>query len=342
MLFDSVEISPIGVLKNRTVMSAMTRNFCPDHVATDASVAYYSARAKGGAAIILTEGIVVHPSADGYRDVPHIHTSAHAASWKPVIDAVHAEGSKIYCQLWHCGRISHSDFTGEAPVSSTNVAATGMNRQNGKPFGTPRALDASEMSEQYKLIVDAGQLALDAGFDGVQIHMGHGYLVDQFFDARVNDRTDQYGGSVENRCRFAVELLEAALASLPADRVMVRISPSRFMGELYDWPDMDEMLKHLLPIFSDLGLQTLDVSCANANYYDTSGRVLRQIKKLWPGTLIGGASLTQEQAEIELNEGHVDLVTWGRSFLANPNFVTLMQNGADIAPFSPEMLGSLK
>lgn len=310
----------IGV-RNRIVMSAMTRGFSDsDHRATPAMCEYYRRRASGGAGLILTEGIVVHPSGDGYKDVPRIVTDAQARSWKPVLDAVHAEGAIMACQLWHCGRISHSDFTdGAQPVSSTARRADGINRQNDKPYDEPCPLTADQMRQVNGYFQDAARRALDVGFDAVELHLGHGYLADQFLDARVNDRTDAYGGSIENRCRFTLELVEAVLAVAPAEKVILRISPARFMGGPYDWPDMADMLNHLLPALWSLGARTLDVSCANADYFQSSGRVIRMIKPLWPGVIIGGASLTQTQAEAEVREALLDLVTWGRAFIANPD-----------------------
>ena len=197
------------------------------------------------------------------------------------------------------------------------------------------------MSSIYDMYVKAADNALNAGFDGVQIHMGHGYLVDQFFDSRVNDRTDAYGGTVANRCRFALETLEAVLARVDPDKVMVRISPSRNMGGMYDWPDLDDMLTHLIPAFQSLGLKMLDISCANADYYETSGRIIRMVRPHWNGMLMGGASLSHEQAEKELSEGLVDLVTWGRHILANPDFVSRLVANKELKPFDPSMLGEL-
>lgn len=331
--------SPFLEARNRTVMSAMTRGFADrDHRATPEIADYYRRRAEGGVGLILTEGVVIHPTADGYRDVPRIATAEQAESWRPVVDAVHAAGAKIACQLWHCGRISHSDFTdGNTPVSSTARAAEGINRQNDKPYGVPRALTAEEMPEVHGYFVEAAHRALSAGFDAVELHLGHGYLADQFLDARVNDRTDRYGGSVENRCRFVLELLDRVFAEVEPNRVMARISPSRWMGGLYDWPDLDEMLAYLIPGMWDRGLRILDISCANADYFATSGRIVRAVRPRWNGVLLGGASLSQEDAEAEVRGGRLDMVTWGRSFLANPDLTRRIENGAVWRPFENEM-----
>jgi N-ethylmaleimide reductase len=226
-------------------------------------------------------------------------------------------------------------------VSSSAQQPTGMNRQNNKPYAVPRPLESEEMPTIYEMHRAAARNAMAAGFDGVEVHMGHGYLVDSFFDTRINDRTDRYGGSVENRCRFAVELATAVLAELGPEKVMVRISPSRDMGGIYDWPEMEAMIAHLIPAFDRIGLRMLDVSSARADYTQTSGRALRQVRTLWKHTLIGGSSLTMAQAEAELREGIVDMVTWGRHILANPDVVSRSRAGGELKPFDVAMLKAL-
>ncbi len=329
--------------RNRTVMSAMTRGFADsDHCATPAMAEYYRKRAVGGCGLILTEGVVIDPTGDGYKDVPRISTDVQADSWRPVVDGVHAEGGKIALQLWHCGRISHEDYTdGNQPVSSTAQVAAGINRQNNKPYGTPRPLAAEEMSTVYRYFTDAAKRSFDAGFDAVELHLGHGYLADQFLDARVNDRTDAYGGSVENRCRFTIELVREVMKAAPADKVIGRISPSRFMGELYDWPDLDAMLDYLIPELHAAGLRMLDISCANADYYATSGRIVRMVRPRWDGLIMAGASLTPEQAESEVADGLVDLVTWGRAYIANPDLAHKIERAEPILPFVNAMRDTL-
>lgn len=342
MLFQPLVAPGFISLRNRTVMSAMSRSFADaDRCPTEAVQAYYAKRAAGGAGLILTEGTIIHPSGDGWVNAPFIAEDKHAQAWRPVVDAVHAEGGAIACQLWHMGRISHEDFTGGPPVSSTNRAASGVNRQNNKPYGDPRALDASEMPIIYGQFADAAKRAIDAGFDAVELHMGHGYLVDQFFDGAVNDRTDRYGGSVENRCRFGLELVEAVTKAVPGNKVMSRISPSRFMGGVYEWPDLDEMLAHLMPALAQLGLGALDVSCANSDYFETAGRMVRKIRPLYDGVIIAGASLTPEQAEAELESGMVDAITWGRAFIANPDLPDRIRRHEELVAFDDSMRGTL-
>jgi N-ethylmaleimide reductase len=343
LLLTPLEHERLGSFKNRIVMSAMTRAFAKEsHLCNPEIAAYYERRALDGVGLILTEGIIVHPSADGYNTVPHLYTQEQMDSWRLAVDAVHRHGSKIYAQLWHCGRISHPDFTnGFDVVSSTARAAGGLNRQNQKPYGAPRALRTSEMQSIYSMFKHSAALAMEAGFDGIELHMGHGYLVDQFLDSQVNDRTDEYGGSVENRCRFALELLSEVIDAVGAERVMVRISPSRMMGQLYEWPNLHEMLDVLLSSFNQLGLRQLDVSCANADYFQTSGKVIRYIREQWPHLIVGGASLSIEDAEKEITEGYLDLVTWGRALIANPDFVHRVTNRIPLDSFDDSMRATL-
>jgi 2,4-dienoyl-CoA reductase-like NADH-dependent reductase (Old Yellow Enzyme family) len=194
----------------------------------------------------------------------------------------------------------------------------------------------------YAQYTHAAKNAMIAGFDAVQMHLGHGYLADQFFDARINTRTDLYGGSVENRCRFGLEATRAVVEAIGADRVMVRISPSRDMDGIYDWPEMVEMLQYFVGELSNMGLRMLDISCARADYYQTSGRVIRLVRPLWPHLLIGGASLTASQAEKEIADGYLDMITWGRSLIANPDLVSCFQSGREPAAFDTAMLKALK
>jgi N-ethylmaleimide reductase len=335
-------------LKNRVVMSAMTRNFADkNHVPTDLMADYYGRRAEHGVGLILTEGTIIHPSGDGYPDVPYIFNDAHIAGWKKVVDKAHTFGTPIFCQLWHCGRISHPDYLGGAlPVSSSAVRPDGVTSRSKKPYVTPRALSCKEIPEVIKMFADAARNAMTADFDGVEIHGAHGYLIDQFLDSRINQRTDEYGGSIENRCRFLLEVVLAVLNVAGSERVSLRISPSREMkGSLYEWPDMEAMLKYLLPELNRIGLKILDVSCARSDqfeiYFNTSGKVLRMIRPLWSHTIISGASLTPEQADKEIKNGLIDLATYGRFILANPDFVERIREGKEFVPYNAEMLKTL-
>lgn len=324
-------------------MTAMTRSCAgPGNVATPAMAAYYARRARHGVGLVLTESTAVDPGGDGFPNMPRMHTPEQVDSWRRVTTAVHAAQSPVFSQLVHCGRISHPDYTGGASlVSSTDRRAAGINRRNGKPYGLPRRLLAEEMPVIYDQFRRAAAGALKADFDGVELHLAHGYLADQFLDGRVNDRDDAYGGTIEKRCRFALELTEAVLGEVGATHVMVRISPSRWMDGQYDWPDLDGMLRFLIPALDDVGLRLLDVSCARADYFETSGPVIRSVRPLWPHFLMGGASLTQPEAQAEIDAGLLDMVTYGRLLLANADLVERFREGRSLEPFSPSLLDHL-
>ncbi|OGZ47402.1 MAG: hypothetical protein A3J54_02340 [Candidatus Ryanbacteria bacterium RIFCSPHIGHO2_02_FULL_45_13b] len=335
-------------LKNRIVMSAMTRNFADEnHNPTDLMRAYYERRAANDVGLILTEGTIIHPSGDGYPRVPYIYTDAQVEAWKRVTESVHNHGAKIFCQLWHCGRISHPDYlNGNLPVSSSAVRPEGNAPHMQVPMVTPRALEHDEIPEVVDMFRNATKKALLAGFDGVEIHGGHGYIIDQFFDSRINQRTDEYGGSIENRCRFGLEIVKAVLDIAGPEHTALRISPSREMGGvLYEWPDMDTMLAYLVPELDNVGLRILDISCARSDtldiYHSTSGKIVRIARPLWRHIIIAGASLPAKEAEKEIADGFVDLISYGRFILANPDFVKKITNDEPLAPYDPDMRKTL-
>jgi N-ethylmaleimide reductase len=331
-------------LKNRLVMTAMTRNFADkNHCATDLMREYYERRAKNGIGLILTEGTIIHPSADGYPDVPYIHTEEQTESWKKVVAAVQAQNTKIFCQLWHCGRISDPIFlNGGTPVSSSDLPGEGVHSRTKKPFVTPRALRTDEIPGIVDMFAHAAENALRAGFDGVEVHAGHGYLLDGFFDSTVNNRADEYGGSIENRCRFPLMVFRRVLEIAGHLRTSVRIAPLRELhGRFHDWPDRDAMLDYLIPKLDEMGLRILDISCVHSDYSETSGIVVRHIRPLWPHVSISGASLPPEKADEEIKNGLIDLVTYGRFILANPDFVEKITNGKPLTEYSRELLKTL-
>jgi len=323
-------------------MSAMSRSFSKDHFCNDLIKDYYVRRAKDGVALILTEGIIIDKSGDGYTDVPYLADKLQMGSWKTTTADVKNTGTKIFAQLWHCGRISHEDFTGGIqPVSSSDIAAIGICKQLNKPFAVPRKLDINEIPKIIEMYLNSAKLAIEAGFDGVELHLGHGYLVDQFFDSRVNNRTDKYGGPIENRCRLAIELTKAVIDEIGQEKVIVRISPSRDMGGVFNWPDLDEMINYLIPEFDKIGLRMLDISCARADYYQTSGPVIEKVRKMWPYLIMGGASLSVTDAIKEIKKGNLDMVTYGRYLIANPDFATKLKKGMPLTEYNVEMLQTL-
>jgi N-ethylmaleimide reductase len=333
----------LGALQSRVVMSAMTRSAAtPDGVPTEAMAAYYARRATGGVGVVLSESTAIAAIGDGFPNAPRIVTPAQIAGWRTVTQRVRDAGAPMFCQLLHAGRITHPDYTdGQQPVSATDRAATGINRRNGKPYGAPHRLAPGELPAIVTQFRDAAARAVEAGFAGVELHFAHGYLPDQFLDAKVNDRSDAYGGSVVNRCRFPLEIARAVIADLGAARVMVRLSPSRWMDGPYEWPDMPEMLDYLVPALDAAGLRMLDISCARADYHATAAKVVRSARPLWPHLLMGGASLSPSDAQHELDSGLLDMVTYGRHLLANADLVQRVRDGRAMTPWDARMLETL-
>ena len=345
MIFTSLKLESCE-FRNRFVMSAMTRGFADNRrFATEQMCQYYSLRAKYDVALIITEGIIVSPEGDGYISVPHLFNDQHSSSWVPICDAVHSHGSLIAAQLWHCGRISHPDLNSGLPIySSTDIQALGINRQNKKPFGIPIPMSESDMASVTKAFAHSAQLAIDAGFDFCEVHAGHGYLLDQFLDSNINNRTDKYGGSIQNRLRFPLQVIKAVSDVIGPNRVIVRFSPSRVMGSFHDWGDLFDQSSAFVIALRDLNINIIDISNANADYYRTAGRVVRHLRalNLLDGfTVIAGSSLTREEAIREVRDGSVDLVTWGRSFISNPDLVLRLKNNEPLADFDRSMLSSL-
>ncbi len=239
-LFEPTQVGDIAV-KNRIVMAPLTRNRSPGAIPNDLNVEYYRQRATAG--LIITEATAITHQGQGYADVPGLYKKEALDGWKRVTDAVHAAGGKIVVQMWHVGRISHTTLqpNGGKPVSSTNKIANAKTYLvNADGTGTfadtsePRALQTSEIPGIVEDYRKAARAAIDAGFDGVEIHGANGYLIDQFLRDGVNDRTDQYGGSIENRARFTFEVVDAVTREIGAGRTAIRISPVTPSGESYD------------------------------------------------------------------------------------------------------------
>ncbi|MEU3911553.1 MULTISPECIES: alkene reductase [unclassified Streptomyces] len=318
-------------LRNRVVMAPMSRNRAtPEGLATDLMATYYGQRA--GAGLIITEGVQPSVTGQGFGNSPGLHTEAHAESWKPVTDAVHAKGGLIVAQLMHCGRIGHPSLypSGHQSVAPSAVAAAGQAYGPEGPldYPEPRALTVEEIAEVVKEHADAAELAIEAGFDGVEIHAGNGFLLHQFLAENTNQRTDQYGGSVENRIRFAIEVIEAVSERIGADRVGVRISPSNPYNDIVegDTHAIYEALIAALPPIAFLHV----LEGGNRDH-------ITAIRAQWTGTIVlcphpeNGVVVNAEVAEAALEAGVACAVAFGASFIANPDLPERIRTGAALA-----------
>ncbi len=328
-LFTPIQLGTLE-LPNRIVMAPMTRNRCPDNIPTDLTAEYYRQRATAG--LIITEGAQVSEQGIGYPATPGIHTREQIEGWRKVTDAVHAAGGRIFVQLWHCGRISHPDFhAGEPPVAPSAIRPAGQafTLEGMKDFVTPRALDTDEIPDIVDQYRHAAACAMDAGFDGVEIHAANGYLIDQFLRDRTNQRTDAYGGSIENRIRFLAEVAEAVSHEIGADKVGVRISPVNRFNDIDD-SDPQALFNRVAERLGEFGvvyLHVVEVSMIG----EPDARVdFTKIRRRFRGAYMANGGYTKDRAHAAIAEGRADLVSFGVPFLANPDLVRRFKLGAPL------------
>lgn len=312
------------VAPNRLVMAPMTRSRANDEgVVGDITVAYYAQRASAG--LIISEGVFPSAMGKGYVHTPGIETDAQVAAWQKVTEAVHARGGRIFMQLMHSGRVSHpSLLNGLTPVAPSAVKPEG---QAWTPVGqvdfvAPRELRTEEIAGVVDEYRQATRRALEAGFDGVELHCASGYLPEQFLSTGSNQRQDRYGGSVENRARFVLEVLDAMVAEAGADRVGIKISPEMNYNSISDTAPQ-ETYGHLVDQLRGKGLAYLHVALFGAKF--DYHALLRQ---RFDGTYLIGGGLTQESAQALLAEGKADATVFGSAFLANPDLPERFRQGA--------------
>ena len=268
---------------------------------------------------------------------PGIYTDEQGEAWKAVVDAVHAEGSSIYLQLWHCGRASHSSFHGGEPAvapSAIAINGEGVHTPDGKkPYETPRALDTEELPGVVADYVAATRRAHEAGFDGVEVHSANGYLLDQFLQSRTNHRTDAYGGSVENRFRLLREVVEGVTGVFPANRVGVRLSPNGMFNDMGS-PDFRETFLYAAKELGAFGLSYLHVMDGLAFGFHEKGdpMKLEDFREVFDGPLMGNCGYDLDQAKSAIDRGAADLIAFGRPFISNPDLVDRFRNGWELAP----------
>lgn len=337
-LLSPIDLGPLH-LANRVVMAPMTRSRAtnPERAPTDLHVRYYTQRASAG--LIITEGSQVSPEAVGYVHTPGIHTPAQIAGWRKVTDAVHEAGGRIFIQLWHVGRISHPDHLGGAlPLapSAINPHQQSFTAEGFKDTVTPRAMTQADIDRTVADFAQAAVNALEAGFDGAEIHASNGYLFQQFFNGCSNTRTDRYGGSHENRARILFETLEAIEArGVPLDRIGVRLNPSahNLFGITVD-EDTIPTFEHIVTRLSGKGLAYLHLSEPFTDVSDVPLAVQHigaHFRPLYEGTLILNKGFTAETAEATLARGEADLIAFGVPFIANPDLVARFAAGAALA-----------
>ncbi|MEU3182646.1 alkene reductase [Streptomyces sp. NPDC006923] len=323
--FDPIDLSGTQLV-NRIAMAPMTRSraYGPGHSPTDSTVEYYAQRASAG--LIITEGTQPSVVGQGYPDTPGLHSEEQIAAWRKVTDAVHAKGGKIFAQLMHSGRIGHPDLLpdGLVPVSASDVAPPGQAyfHDGPKDYVAPRPLTADEVRETIADFVSAARNAIEAGFDGVELHGANGYLIHQFLAPNTNLRTDEWGGSVEGRIRFAVEVSRAVAEEIGAARTALRISPGNpYNGIVESDPE---------PTYTALVQQLEPIGLAYLHLIENTREFTLVVRKLFTGTLVLNAAtegFTGPDALGLVEDGTADVISYGALFLANPDLPARLRTG---------------
>jgi N-ethylmaleimide reductase len=334
MLFEPVSVRTL-TLRNRTVMSPMTRSRAVEASTPNALMAtYYAQRATAG--LLITEGTSPSPNGLGYARIPGLFNAAQVAGWTLVTDAVHAQGGKIVIQLMHTGRVTHLANlpAGAEVVGPVDGACPGemyVDALGMQPHTPVRAMTEADIAHAVGEYAQAARLAIEAGFDGIELHAANGYLIEQFLNANVNTRTDGYGGSIAGRNRFALEVARATASAIGAERVGIRLSPHGVFNGTGPFADVDAQYLALVQELSALGLMyvhVLDHSAMGAPA--VPAELKAALRAAFDGPFILAGGFDTASAEQALAAGQADLIAFGRPFLSNPDLVARMQSGAPL------------
>ncbi|MDO9100898.1 MAG: alkene reductase [Candidatus Nitrotoga sp.] len=333
-LFTSTTLGKLQ-LKNRITMAPLTRSRAIGNVPNELMEKYY--RLRAGAGLIITEGTSPSPNGLGYARIPGLFNDAQVQGWRRVTDGVHQAGGKLFVQLMHTGRVSHpANMPADAKVLAPSaIAAPGemWTDSNGlQPYPVPTAMNEADIAHAIAEYATASKRAIEAGFDGVELHAANGYLIDQFLNAASNQRTDRWGGSIENRIRFAVEVAKAVVIAIGADHIGMRISPYGVFNGMTADAEMDALYEHLITELNSIGLAYIHiVDHSSQGAPEVSPALKAKIRATFKGKYImsGGYDLTRANADLDLQRG--DLVAFGRPFISNPDLVEKLRNGSPLA-----------
>ena len=336
-LFSPVKLGNIG-LKNRIVMAPMTRSRAIDNVPNELMAEYYGQRSDAG--LIITEGTSPSPNGLGYSRIPGCFSKQQVEGWMLVTSAVHKKGGKIYLQLMHTGRISHTLNLPEGAqvIAPSAVKASGQMWTDSKQlqdFPIPKQMDDDDLFLTLTEYAAAAKHAVDAGFDGVEIHGANGYLLEQFISPVSNIRTDKYGGSIENRCKFVLEVVTAVAETIGKERTGIRLSPYGVASDMPHYPEIDETYTYLAEELNKLGIVYLHlVDHAAMGAPEVPQEIKNIIRTRFKNTLILSGGYDLERAEADIESGLGDLVAFGRPFINNPDLVTRLEKNF---PLSTEL-----
>ncbi len=322
-------------LRNRVVMAPMTRSRAAGNVPGALEATYYAQRAEAG--LIVTEGVSPSPNGLGYPRIPGLFSAAQVEGWKAVTGAVHEQGAAIFVQLMHTGRASvAANLPAGARVIAPSAVALAekiwVDPDGPQAATVPEAMTEADIETALDEYAHAAELAVEAGFDGVELHAANGYLIDQFLNTASNQRTDRWGGSVENRIRFAVEAARRASAKIGADRVGMRISPYGAFNGMTTDDAHDAVFAALAAEMATLGIAYLHlVDHSSMGAPEVKPSIKQKLRETFPGTMILSGGYDAARAEADLGAGRADLVAFGRPFLANPRLPTLLREGKPLA-----------
>ncbi|UXI04175.1 alkene reductase [Photobacterium sp. TY1-4] len=342
-LFQSYALNDTLTLNNRILMAPLTRCMADDNlVPTDAMVEYYARRAESG--LIISEATIIRPDGQGYPNTPGLYTPEQIAGWRKVTDAVHAKGGKIFAQLWHTGRVAHPYFFGEEFVlapSAVKVEGT-VPRMRELSYIEPKPASHEEIEQLIADYSQAAANAIDAGFDGVEIHGANGYLIDQFLHYSSNQRDDEFGGTPENMARFPLAVVDAIAERIGEDRTALRISPGAYFNIETDARDR-QVFDYFLAQLAQRNLAFLHIGIFDDSmvfdYLD--GTASAYTRARYSKTLVGVGSYTAETGSEAIAEDRFDLLAIGRPFIANPDYVQRVKTGQPLVEYSDAMLAEL-
>lgn len=310
-------------LTHRVVLAPLTRSRSYRNVPQPHAILYYSQRTTEG--LLITEATGVSDTAQGYPNTPGIWTKEQVEAWKPIVKAVHDKGGIFFCQLWHVGRVSNYMYqpNGQSPISSTDKGIQPQLQRDDtvNEYSPPRRLRTDEIPQIVNDFRLAARNAIEAGFDGVEIHGAHGYLLEQFMKDSVNDRTDEYGGSIQNRCRFPLEVVSAIADEIGGDRVGIRLSPYADHMEAYD-SDPEALGLYMMESLNKRNILYVHMIEPRMEIIDGRRQIphkLLSMRKAFKGTFIAAGGYNREEGNKVVDEGYTDLIAYGRLFLANPD-----------------------
>ena len=329
-------------LRNRIIMAPLTRSRSgKERIPNDLNVEYYTQRASAG--LIISEGTQISEMGIGYMDTPGIHTIEQIAGWKKVTDSVHQSGGKIFCQLWHVGRVSHPSFlNGELPIAPSAITAGGQIRtyEGLKDKPIPREITKDEIYEIIEQYKQAASNAIKAGFDGIELHGANGYLIDQFICDGSNQRTDEFGGTIVNRARFLELVLKSVIEAIGNEKVGLRLSPSGLINGMYD-STVVRTFSYVINMLNEYSLAYLHIlepfiPIPDGEHKEYLRKPSAYYRYIYKGTIIANSGYTFETGNEAILNNQADAISYGKLFISNPDLVNRFKNKLPLNDYNPK------